>query len=190
MADAPVADERDLVASGLDLCRVDAVVLGVPDLTAAEQLFRKVYGWVPAKTIEDARFGACLAWFPGTPVILAAPLDAMSWLAVRLRRLGPSPCAYIFEVRGAAPTASEATPGTSWCGRSVAWLPAEQIGGHRLGLTSSLAILRRAGRLVFHTPSIVWNFFRSRVRAGASKKSISGPSGSARIVEAFVVPPP
>ena len=57
-------------------------------------------------------------------------------------------------------------------------------------LASSLAILRRAGRLVSHAPSVVWNLSRRRVRFGASKESSGGPSGNARIAEASVRSPP
>ena len=74
--------------------------------------------------------------------------------------------------------------------------PADERVGNRKPLIYTTAppldstILRRAGRLVFHAPRVVWNFFRPRLCSGASKKSIGGPSGNARIVEAFVAPPP
>ena len=50
------------------------VVIGVKDLDAAIARYRQAYGLPAPERQEDAVFGARLAWFPGTPVVLASPL--------------------------------------------------------------------------------------------------------------------
>ncbi len=84
---------------GSGLTGIAVVILGVKDLNSAIALFQKAYGW-PAPQIADQKdFAASLeikiAYFPGTPVMLAAPLDKTSWLAERLDKFGQSPVAYL-----------------------------------------------------------------------------------------------
>ena len=79
-----------------DWTGVVKVVIGVRDLDAAVARYRKAYGLaVRRKRQEDADFGAKLALFPGTPVVLAAPLSPESWLSSRLDRFGEAPCAFV-----------------------------------------------------------------------------------------------
>jgi len=48
--------------------------------------------------VEDhAEFGAKVAHFPHTPVMLAAPLAEDSWLASRLRKFGDIPAAFLLK---------------------------------------------------------------------------------------------
>src|SRR5690348_17280395 len=78
-----------------DYTGIVRVVLGVKDLDAAIALYRRAYGLGEPQRQDDPTFGAKLAWFPDTPVILAAPLTAQSWLTARLQDFGEVPCAFI-----------------------------------------------------------------------------------------------
>jgi hypothetical protein len=139
--------------AGAELTGVELVVLGVPDVVQAAALFHRVYDW-PAPTLHKAlAFGATLAHFPGTPVVLAADLSAEDltlgpsrrppdaprsdgqkpWLARRLARFGPAPCAFLLGTLDMA-TSQARLPlvaGGSWFGRQVAWLePARMLDIH------------------------------------------------------------
>jgi hypothetical protein len=74
---------------------------------------------VPNFTGVAKVFLARLAWFKGTPVVLATPLDAQSWLAQRIERFGEAPCAFVL--------------GQSKPAKKITWLDAEKLGWH-LGL--------------------------------------------------------
>jgi hypothetical protein len=71
------------------------VVIGVRDLDASIGRYREAYGLHAPERQDDAEFGAKLASFPGTPVVLASPLSPESWLTARLDKLGEAPCAFI-----------------------------------------------------------------------------------------------
>jgi len=71
------------------------VVIGVGDLNAAIAQYRQAYALPAPDQKDDPAFGARLASFPGTPVVLAAPLSPHSWLDDRIRKLGDAPCAFI-----------------------------------------------------------------------------------------------
>ena len=105
---------------------VARVVIGVRDLEDAIARYRKTYELSEPKRQADASFGAKLAWFEGTPVILAAPLDAASWLGVRVGQFGDGPCALILK-ESKAPRS-----GTDWFGTMVSWFDAAKL-GWRLG---------------------------------------------------------
>jgi hypothetical protein len=100
---------------------VAKVVIGVHDLDASIARYQKAYGLPSSVRREDAALGAKLAWFPGTPVVLAAPVAKDSWLSERLQEYGEAPCAFIL--------------GTSPSGRfdNVSWFDADKLGWH-LGL--------------------------------------------------------
>jgi hypothetical protein len=115
---------------------VAAVVLGIRDLGKAIALFRSAYGlekvWV--ETCLD--FGAELAHFPETPVILAAPVGEDSWLHGRLDRFGECPAAFLLATRDLA----QARRGfslagqASFFGRKLDWFD-EDVLGSRIALT-------------------------------------------------------
>ena len=122
--------------AGSPLTGVKSVVIGVESLPAAISLFRKVYGWPEPILQNEATFGARLAYFEHTPVILAAPLAAQGWLPARLARFGPSPCAYClgsddFE---SACAYVKLTPAGLWFDRPVAWFDPVRLNGIRLGI--------------------------------------------------------
>jgi hypothetical protein len=74
---------------------ISKVVIGVHDLDSAVARYQKAYDLPPSERREDTVLGARLAWFPGTPVLLAAPLAKDSWLSERLLRYSEAPCAFV-----------------------------------------------------------------------------------------------
>ena len=122
-------------AATMGLVSVMAVVLAVKNLDAAIATFQRAYGW-PTPVLEDhPEFGAKLAHFASTPVILAEPLGSDSWLAKRLSELGESPAAFFLNGPDFEKAAAKAKPAASlWFGRRIAWFDAGKIEGTRLGV--------------------------------------------------------
>ena len=70
------------------------VYIAVKNLDAAIAEYRRAYKLAAPERTDDSGVGAKLAWFKGTPVVLAAPLGE-SWLVERLQRFGEAPCAFV-----------------------------------------------------------------------------------------------
>src|SRR5262249_4282584 len=102
-----------------DLTGVTKVYLAVKDLDAAIAQFQRTYGLRAPERRGDAAFGAKLASFAGTPVVLAAPPGAQSWLAKRIEEFGEAPCAFVL--------------GRAKPARQITWLDSAGLGWH-LGL--------------------------------------------------------
>ena len=113
---------------------IESVVLGVSNLDASIALFRKAYGWA-APLIETQKDFGKLAYFPGAPVILAAPLNG-GWLSDRLSKYGETPVAYLLATRDfAAATKKYKLSGPKiWFGQKVAWFDVAKLKGVRLGV--------------------------------------------------------
>ena len=113
---------------------IENVVLGVSNLDVSIALFRKAYGWAEPLTETQKDFGK-LAYFPGEPVILAAPSNG-GWLADRLAKFGETPVAYLLATRDfAGATKKYKLNGTKiWFGQKVAWFDAGKVKGVRLGV--------------------------------------------------------
>jgi hypothetical protein len=111
-----------------DFSGVTKVVIAVRDLQASIDRYRKAYGFTPPIKQVDASFGAHLASFGGTPVMLAAPLTPESWLTSRLEQFGEGPCAFILRARKAG--RYEVASKTHWFGLEVSWLDASKLGWH------------------------------------------------------------
>jgi Glyoxalase-like domain len=113
---------------------VENVVLGVNNLDTSIALFRKAYGWA-APLIETQKDFGKLAYFPGEPVILAAPSGG-GWLSDRLAKLGETPVAYLLATRDfpAATKKYKLSGSKTWFGQKVAWLDAGKLKGVRLGV--------------------------------------------------------
>ena len=118
------------------LSGVAGVILGVRDLPAATSLFQQVYQWPPPAVRTDPAFGAKLAHFEATPVILAEPLPGHAWLADRLARFDDSPCAFLIGVPDldAALDQFDLIQSESWFGRRAAWYNPDRLDGHKLGM--------------------------------------------------------
>ena len=121
---------------GSGLTGIAMVVLGVKDLDAAIALFRRAYGWLPPRQEEHREFEAKMAQFPGTPVLLAAPLDKRSWLAERLERFGESPVALMLGTQNfdSAVGRLKLSKETAWFGQKVSWFPSERLPEVKLGV--------------------------------------------------------
>jgi hypothetical protein len=91
-----VRPSPSVAGSAASLRGIGAVVLAVQDLRAASGLFQRFYGWHEPEIGSGHMEGATLAWFAGSPVVLAAP-DGEGWLSERLAAFGPSPCAFLID---------------------------------------------------------------------------------------------
>jgi hypothetical protein len=119
---------------GSPLTGVENVVLGVNNLDAAIALFKKTYGWSDP-LLETQKDIGKMAYFPGEPVILAAPAGG-GWLADRLAKYGESPVAYLLAARDFAGAVKKykLSGNKSWFGQKVVWFDAGKIKGVRLGV--------------------------------------------------------
>jgi hypothetical protein len=118
-----------------DFSGVTKVVIAVRDLEEAVKRYRQAYDIPPPIKQVDKSFGAHLALLGGTPVVLAQPLTADSWLAERLARFGEAPCAFVLGAR--RPGHYQAASRTRWFGAELWWLDSEKV-GWRLGFESDL----------------------------------------------------
>lgn len=82
-----------------DFGGVSRVVIAVRDLQTSAQRYRAAYALPAPVTQIDSEFKARIAVFSNSPAVLAAPLDANSWLAKRLEQFGEGPCAFILRAR-------------------------------------------------------------------------------------------
>jgi hypothetical protein len=104
---------------------ITKVVLAVNDLDRSIKEFQRAYALPAPERQDDQSFGARLAWFQGTPVVLAAPLTPQSWLRARIDRFGEAPCAYLLGLNHVVdPRASQ------WFGHKVAWVDSAKLGWH------------------------------------------------------------
>jgi hypothetical protein len=119
---------------GAPVSGIENVVLGVNNLDASIALFRKAYGWAAPLTETQKDFGK-LAYFPGEPVILAAPSGG-GWLADRLGKYGETPVAYLLNARdfAAATKKYKLSTGKMWFGQKVGWFDAGKLKGIKLGV--------------------------------------------------------
>jgi len=107
---------------------IGVVVVGVHDLEASIAQYRKAFQLPEPKRQRDESFGAELAWFEGTPVVLAASLTPHSWLADRVAKYGDSPCAFVLTTAGGMTAAKF----SHWYGRPLVWFDDAKL-GWRLG---------------------------------------------------------
>jgi predicted phosphohydrolase len=112
---------------------LDLVVVGVSNLDASIALFRKTYGWSEPLIEVQKDFGK-LAYFPGQPVILAAPSGG--WLSERISRFGEGPVAYLLSTRdfAAASKKYKLSGSKTWFAQKVGWFDAAKLQDVRLGV--------------------------------------------------------
>lgn len=108
---------------------VALVVIGVHSLEESVARYRKAFRLPEPKRQRDELFGADLAWFEGTPVVLAAAATPRSWLARRITQYGDSPCAFVLTTAGRM----AARKPSNWFGRPVSWFDDAKL-GWRLGV--------------------------------------------------------
>jgi Glyoxalase-like domain len=107
---------------------IGKVVVGVHDLRAAIAEYRKAFGLAEPRRRHDAGFAADLAWFEGTPIVLAQGTGGNSWLSRRVREYGDAPCAFILKVSG-----GRAGSPSPWFDGLVFWTDEAAL-GWRLGI--------------------------------------------------------
>lgn len=112
-----------------DFNGIGQVVIAVKDLEAAVARYRKAYDLSRPAEESDNDFGAKLASFRGTPVILAAPRSKESWIAQRIERFGEGPCAFIL-TDGPQERVYQAVQKSRWFGYNVYWLDPNSLGWH------------------------------------------------------------
>ena len=119
---------------GAPVYGVENVVIGVNNLDASIALFRKAYGWAQP-LIENQKDIGKLAYFPGEPVILAAPSGG-GWLSEHLGKFGETPVAYLLGTRDFAAAAKKyrLSGNKLWFGQKVAWFDAGKLKGVHLGV--------------------------------------------------------
>jgi predicted enzyme related to lactoylglutathione lyase len=120
--------------AGAPVSGVENVVLGVNNLDSSIALFRKAYGW-SAPVVETQKDFGKLAYFPGEPVILAAP-NGGGWLSERIAKYGESPVAYLLATRdfAAATKKYKLSGGKMWFEQKVGWFDSGKLKGVRLGV--------------------------------------------------------
>jgi Glyoxalase-like domain len=105
------------------------VVVGVHDLEGVVAQYRKAFHLAAPLRQKDPRFGADLAWFEGTPVVVAQGLSG-SWLSRRVAEYGDAPVAFILSAKGGM-----AGSPSKWFGQSIVWTDEAKL-GWRLGFES------------------------------------------------------
>jgi hypothetical protein len=106
------------------------VVTGVHDLEGAITQYRKAFQLPAPLRQQDATFAADLAWFEGTPIVLARGLTDSSWLSRRVREYGDAPCAFLLKATNGI--TGPASGSSNWFGHSVIWMDDTKL-GWRLG---------------------------------------------------------
>jgi hypothetical protein len=110
---------------------VAKVVIAVQDIGKSIALYQRAYALAAPLQQQDPEFGAQLAWFKGTPVILAAPLSG-SPLASRVTQFGDAPCAFILK-RAAKSNSVHMPIHSRWFDQRIAWFDPAKL-GWRLGV--------------------------------------------------------
>jgi len=113
-----------------DFSGVSRIVIAVRDLNASAARYRKAFDLAAPVEQADPTIAGQLAWFPGTPVVLASPLNPDSWLAARLSAFGEGPCAFILHAANAS--AHQPAANSVWFGSQIFWCDAAKL-GWRLG---------------------------------------------------------
>jgi hypothetical protein len=73
---------------------IGLVVIGVRNLEESIASYRRAFLLDPPLRQRDESFGADVAWFEGTALMLAQGLEPDSWLARRTAFFGEFPCAF------------------------------------------------------------------------------------------------
>jgi hypothetical protein len=103
---------------------IKRVIIAVRDLRASIMRYQKAFGLPSPIEEANVELDATVAWFPGTPVVLAAPLNPRSWLGPRLNQFGEGPCAFVLGTSSQPANAPLS---------NIHWFDAEKL-GWRLGV--------------------------------------------------------
>jgi hypothetical protein len=113
---------------------VEYVVVAVRNLPDAIAKYRAAFALGEPRREKDASIGAELAWFAGTPAILAAPANDNGWLSSRLKQFGEAPCIFIL---GSSERWQPAGGRVKWFDHEIVWLDPAHLAGARIGIRST-----------------------------------------------------
>jgi glyoxalase-like protein len=131
-----VRPSPSVAGSAAPLRGIGVVVIAVQDLKSSSNLFRRFYGWEEPETSREHMEGTTLAWFAGSPVVLAAP-EGEGWLSERLAAFGPSPCAFLIDADDLEATGKQYPlgPRQGWFGeKKLSWVQPLKEKGIMLGV--------------------------------------------------------
>ena len=109
---------------------IGKVVVGVHNLGDAIAQYRKAFSLPQPRRQQDSAFGADLAWFEGTPIVLAAGSAPDSWLTRRVREYGDAPVAFVLTSKSGQPGSGRIS---TWFDHQIFWTNESQL-GWRLGI--------------------------------------------------------
>jgi len=102
------------------------VLVGVHDLDGAIAQYRKAFHLAEPMRQRDPGFGADLAWFEGTPIILAKGINSSSWLTKRVDEYGDAPVGFLLAKGKGGMRGSP----SEWFGHKVFWMDDSKLGWH------------------------------------------------------------
>jgi hypothetical protein len=102
------------------------VIVGVRDVQTAIDQYRKAFHLSAPKWQRDAIFGADLAWFEGTPIVLAQGIHQGSWVTNRVNEYGDAPIAFLL---GSGKGGMIGSP-SDFFGHKVFWMDDKKLGWH------------------------------------------------------------
>jgi hypothetical protein len=97
------------------------VVLGVRNLDAAIDLYRKRFHYSAPQRSEDSNLQMRLAAFNGTPIVLAAPLNPSAPLAKHIAQFDEGPYAVVLD-QANHPSAGFIGQSSQWFGQPIVWM--------------------------------------------------------------------
>ncbi len=109
---------------------IGKVVVGVRDLDGAVAQYRKAFSLPEPRRETDTSFDAKLAWFEGTPFVLAQGLSDASWLTKRVTDYGDAPVAFLLKTSHGLVGSGHLS---TWFGHPIFWANEGQL-GWRLGI--------------------------------------------------------
>ncbi len=124
---------------GSELGAVEAVVLAVPDVFATAEHLREVYALAQPEPWASVEFPGPMLRFTDAPLLLAGPGGESDWLAERLARFGPTPCAVLIgslDFDRSLERLPIATV-TAWGRRRLGWFASEAMRRLRIGIVGN-----------------------------------------------------
>jgi len=121
---------------GTKLTGIELILFVVRDLDAAAALYRRTFDLPAPSLSDDPELHARLAYFPGTPVLLAQPAGDNSPLMADMQKFGEGPAGFLLGTKDFAATAKQfqLVKSSSWFGRQVAWFDSAKLHGARMGV--------------------------------------------------------
>lgn len=122
--------------SGGSLEGVVRVVLGVENNEKAAEEFQRVYGLSAPRRIESDLLDGSLVQFDDAPIALVEPRVERDWLAQRLEKFGPTPCAFLIGARdmNAVRDQYRVAQTGRWDDVELDWLDLNSLGATRIGV--------------------------------------------------------